>query len=109
MGAKGSQMDRTDVNELLFYVEMMQAEIEKERCKFNICLSDKLFVVAFLALPHSSHLLPGAAQLHRHHALHREEGGGTGQEAEEPLGVLPQGHLFRRHYSSKRFSGSGLK
>lgn len=51
-GAKGSGMRRTDVNEFVFYMEMMQ--VEKERCKFKICLSDKSFVVAFLPLPQRS-------------------------------------------------------
>lgn len=81
-GAKGSGMDRTDLNECLFYTAMMQAEIEKERCRIKICLSDKLLVVAFLPLPHSSGLVPGAPQLRGHHALHSEEAGRTGQEAE---------------------------
>lgn len=55
----GSRMDRTDVNERSFYMEMMQAVTEKERCKLKMCLSDKLVVVAFLPNPHSSYLLPG--------------------------------------------------
>lgn len=97
-GAEGCGIGRTDVNELSFYMEMMQAETEKERCKFKICLSDKLFVVAFLPPPQSSRLLPGASQLRGHRALHQEEGGGAGQEEEEPPGVLHRGHLFCRLY-----------
>ena len=108
-GAKGSGMGKIDANELSFYMDMMQAEIAKERCKFKICLSDKIFVVAFLPLPHSCHMLPGAAQLCGHWALHQEEGDGVGQEAGEPPGVLHQGHLFCRHYLAKRFSSSGFK
>lgn len=30
-GAKGRGLDRTDVNELWFYTEMMQVEVEKEK------------------------------------------------------------------------------
>lgn len=88
-GAKGSGIGRPDVNELSFYMEMMQAATEKERCKFKNYLSDKLFVVVFLPPPQrSAPLLPGAAQLRGHRAVHQEEGRRAGQEAEEPLGVL---------------------
>lgn len=40
-------MDGTDVTELLFYMEMTQADTEKERCKFKMCLSDKLFMPSY--------------------------------------------------------------
>lgn len=57
----------------------------------------------------SSCLLPRAAPLCGHHALHGEERSGVGQKAGELSGVLHQGHLFHRHYWAKRLSSLGLK
>lgn len=106
-GAKRSRMDRTAGNELSVYMQMMKAE--KEWFKMKIFLIDKWFAVPFLPPLLSSHLLPRAAPLCWHHALHGEERSGVGQKAGELSGVLHQGHLFHRHYWAKRLSSLGLK